>query len=95
MQRGLISEVLDWIADKANYIPGYRLLTIMLGVNPINMSRVERSGANILRAIVEFLPGGGLIVEALDRYGVFDRAGHGSSSSSRRSAWSGACSATP
>jgi Domain of unknown function (DUF4157)/Bacterial toxin 4 len=75
VQRGLISEVLDWIADKANYIPGYRLLTIILGVNPINMSRVERSGANILRAIVEFLPGGGLIVEALDRYGVFDRAG--------------------
>jgi len=75
VQRGIISEALDWFADKANYIPGFRLITIVIGINPINMSRVERSAANILRALVEFLPGGGLIVEALDRYGIFDRAG--------------------
>ena len=75
VQRGLISEALDWFADRANLIPGFRLFTVVIGLNPINMSRVERSGANILRALVEFLPGGGLIVEALDRYGIFERAG--------------------
>lgn len=75
VQRGVISEALDWFADKANYIPGFRLITIVIGINPINMSRVDRSAANILRALVEFLPGGGLIVEALDRYGIFDKAG--------------------
>ena len=75
VQRGIISEALDWFADKANYIPGFRLITVVIGINPINMSRVERSAANILRALVEFLPGGGLIVEALDRYGIFDKAG--------------------
>lgn len=74
-QRGLVSEALDWIADHANHIPGFRLFTIILGINPINQARVERSGANILRALVEFLPGGGLIVEALERYGIFERAG--------------------
>ena len=47
----------------------------MLGVNPINMSAVDRSAANILRALVEFLPGGGLITEALDNAGVFEKAG--------------------
>jgi hypothetical protein len=74
-QRGMVSEALDWFADKANYIPGFRLFTIVIGMNPINQARVAPSGANILRALVEFLPGGGLIVEALDRYGIFERAG--------------------
>lgn len=75
VQRLGISDALNFFADAANNIPGYRMFTIILGVNPINMSRVDRSAANILRAIVEFIPGGGLIVQALDAYGVFERAG--------------------
>ena len=39
------------------------------------MSRVERSAANILRALIEFIPGGALITQALDNYGVFDKVG--------------------
>jgi hypothetical protein len=74
-QRWGLGSILDWIADKANIIPGFRMFTIVLGVNPINMSAVDRSAANILRAIVEFIPGGGLIVMALDNYGVFEKAG--------------------
>lgn len=75
VQRLGISDALDYFARQANNIPGFRMFTIVLGVNPINMSRVDRSAANILRAVVEFIPGGGLIVQALDAYGVFDRAG--------------------
>ncbi|HYR09294.1 MAG TPA: DUF4157 domain-containing protein, partial [Longimicrobium sp.] len=75
VQRLGISDALDYFADKANLIPGFRMLTIILGVNPVNMSRVERSAANIMRAIVEFIPGGGLITKALDNYGVFDKVG--------------------
>src|ERR1043165_1372586 len=56
-----IPDPLDWLANKANMIPGFRMFTIVLGVNPINMSSVDRSAANILRALIEFLPGGGLI----------------------------------
>ena len=74
-QRGIVSRALNWIADKANYIPGFRLLTIVIGVNPINMSTVERSGANILRALIEFIPGGGLIVDALNNHGIFEKGG--------------------
>ena len=70
-----ISDALDYIADKANNIPGYRMFTIILGVNPINMSRVDRSAGNILRAIIEFLPGGALITQALDNHGVFNKVG--------------------
>ncbi|SKA36529.1 protein of unknown function [Chitinophaga eiseniae] len=68
-------DVLDWLAEKAYHIPGYRMFTIVIGVNPINGESADRSAANILRAIVEFLPGGHLITEALDKYNVFEKAG--------------------
>ncbi len=75
VQRLGISDALDYFADQANLIPGFRMFTIVLGVNPINMSRVEANAANILRAVVEFIPGGGLITKALDNHGVFDKVG--------------------
>ena len=70
-----IPDPLDWLANKANIIPGFRMFTIVLGVNPINMSAVDRSAANILRALIEFMPGGGHITQALDNSGVFEKAG--------------------
>jgi hypothetical protein len=75
VQRLGLSDALDYIADHANLIPGFRMFTIVLGVNPINMTPVERSAANILRAVVELIPTGGLITRALDTYGVFDKVG--------------------
>ena len=75
VQRGIVSRALDWIADKANYIPGFRMLTIVIGRNPINMAKVDRSGENILRALIEFIPGGHLIVEALENHGVMQKGG--------------------
>lgn len=75
VQRLGLSDALDYFADKANLIPGFRMFTIILGVNPINMSRVERSAANILRAVIEMIPGGALISQALENNGVFARAG--------------------
>lgn len=75
IQRWGLSSVLNYFADKVNLIPGFRMFTIVLGVNPINMSPVQRNAANIMRAIVEFIPGGGLITQALDNYGVFDKVG--------------------
>lgn len=75
VQRLGLSDVLDFFADKANYIPGFRMLTVVLGVNPVNMRSVDRSAANVLRAVVEFMPGGALITQALDKYGVFEKVG--------------------
>lgn len=70
-----MSDALNYFADAANAIPGYRMFTILIGVNPINMNAVEASAANILRALVEFLPGGVVITRVLDSYGIFDRVG--------------------
>jgi hypothetical protein len=67
--------ILDWFADKANYIPGFRMFTVVLGVNPINMAAADRSAGNVLRAVIEFIPGGKLIGDALESHGIFDRIG--------------------
>ncbi len=64
-----------FFAERAHHLPGFRLLAIALGTNPIDGGRVDRSAANVLRAVVELVPGGGLIAQALERYGVLDRAG--------------------
>ncbi|MFB6454699.1 DUF4157 domain-containing protein [Chitinophaga sp. Hz27] len=68
-------DVIDWLAEKAYNIPGFRMFTIVIGVNPINGETADSSAANILRAIVEFLPGGHIITQALEKYNVFEKAG--------------------
>ncbi|TNV63065.1 DUF4157 domain-containing protein, partial [Corallococcus exiguus] len=74
-QRLGIGNPLNYFAEKANNIPGFRMFTVALGMNPINMTPVDRSAANVMRAAVELIPGGALITEALNNHGVFDRAG--------------------
>ena len=75
VQRLGIQDALDYFADKAYHIPGFRMLTIVLGFNPINRRSTDRSAANILRALIELVPGGHLITQALDNHGVFNKAG--------------------
>lgn len=75
-QRLGIGDALHWFADKANFIPGFRLLTIVIGLNPINMSPVERSAANLLRALLEMIPlTGKLIGDALESHGILAKVG--------------------
>ncbi|MCX6218602.1 DUF4157 domain-containing protein [Spirosoma sp.] len=75
VQRLGMQDALDYFADKAYNIPGFRMLTIVLGFNPINRQSTDRSAANILRALIELVPGGHLITQALDNHGVFAKAG--------------------
>jgi hypothetical protein len=75
VQRGVISRARNWAADKANNIPGYSMLTVILGFNPINGRDVPRNAANIFRGIMGFLPGGDLIWRALTNHGIFDKVG--------------------
>jgi hypothetical protein len=75
VQRLGLSDALNYFADKARLIPGFSMFTVVLGINPINMARVERTPANILRAAIELIPGGALITQALDNYGIVDRVG--------------------
>jgi hypothetical protein len=74
VQRLGMQDVLDYFADKAYNIPGYRMLTLILGFNPINMRSTPRTAANVLRALVELIPGGHVITQVLDNHGVTNRA---------------------
>ena len=74
IQGSWLSEGLDWVAGKANNIPGFRLFTLIVGTNPINGSSVDRTPANVLRGLIELVPGGGQIVQALDNHKIIDRA---------------------
>jgi len=73
VQRLGLQDALDYFADKAANIPGFTMLTVIIGFNPINQRSVDRSAANILRAMVEMVPGGHMISQALDNHGVFNR----------------------
>ncbi|OEZ63945.1 DUF4157 domain-containing protein [Duganella sp. HH105] len=63
----------DYFAGKASAIPGFTMLTVVIGFNPINNARVERSAGNILRGAIELIPGGFVITEALNNHGIFDK----------------------
>lgn len=74
VQRLGLQDALDYFAERAAHIPGFRMLTVVIGFNPINQRQTERSASNILRALVEIAPGGRLITQALDNHGVINRA---------------------
>lgn len=63
----------EYFADKARAIPGFTMLTVVIGLNPITNTRVERSAGNILRGAIEMIPGGSLITDALNAHGVFGK----------------------
>ena len=64
---------INYIADKARIIPGFSMLTVLLGYNPITRESVDRSAGNILRAAIEMIPGGFVITQALDAHGIFTK----------------------
>ncbi|RQS65773.1 DUF4157 domain-containing protein [Burkholderia sp. Bp8963] len=67
-------DALDKFAEWAYAIPGFRLLTLILGFNPISMRSADRTAANILRALIELMPGGSFITRALDNHGIINKA---------------------
>ncbi|NHZ64618.1 eCIS core domain-containing protein [Massilia genomosp. 1] len=62
----------EYFARRAAAVPGFTMLTVVIGFNPINNARVDRNAGNILRGAIEMIPGGNLITEALNNHGVFD-----------------------
>jgi hypothetical protein len=74
VQRSVIDDALDWIADKAAYIPGYTLLTVIIGRNPINNRRIDPTPTNLLQGVLELVPVvGRLLFQALQASGALDR----------------------
>lgn len=73
VQRGLLPDPMEYIASKAESIPGFTMFTVVIGFNPITMSNVDRSAGNILRGAIQLIPGGSYITDALNNHGIFDK----------------------
>ena len=63
----------SFIANKAADIPGFPLLTQVIGYNPITNARVDRNVGNILKEAIKMIPGGESIINAINNYGIFDK----------------------
>jgi|CXWL01.1.fsa_nt_gi hypothetical protein len=64
----------SFFASKAAAIPGFTMLTVVIGSNPITGASVDRSAGNILRGVIEMIPVIGVhITEALNNHGVFGK----------------------
>ena len=76
VQRFGLDTVAEKIGEYANKLPGFRMLTVVLGRNPITGKEVDRNAANVLQAAVEMIPGGVLISDALKAHGIFEKGGN-------------------
>jgi hypothetical protein len=63
----------EYFANKAENIPGFTMLTVVIGYNPITNARVARTAGNILKGAIQIIPGGKFISDALDSHGIFDQ----------------------
>ena len=75
VQRLGLDDVLDGLAELAANVPGFTLLTLIIGRNPINLRVVERNAVNLLRGFMGLIPGGEVLFQVLERYGVVRRLG--------------------
>ena len=57
-----VSRGVDWILSKISpilkRIPGYSLLTVILGKDIITGNAVERNGPNLIKGVIGLVPGG-------------------------------------
>jgi len=67
------SFILDGLASLAANIPGYTLLTVIIGRNPINMEAVDRSPLNILRGFMGLIPSGEVLFQILKNYSIAEK----------------------
>lgn len=66
--------LLSRLAAHADQIPGFRLLTVILGRNPFTDQAVPRTAENLIHGFISLLPGGDAIYEQLAESGVIAQA---------------------
>lgn len=75
VQRGIGDWILDGVAKLANNIPGFSLLTVFLGKNPITDQPVPRNAVTLTRGVLGLLgPVGEQVFQNLNNSGAIERA---------------------
>src|SRR5262249_43959839 len=68
------SAAVNFFRTRARAIPGYDLLAVILGRDPISQEPVERNAVNLIRGVLGLIPGGTQMFENLQRANVIQRA---------------------
>jgi len=66
--------VMAFIKDKAKTIRGYDLLGFILGRDPITQQPVERTAENLIKGVLDLVPGGDALFENLQQAKIIQRA---------------------
>jgi hypothetical protein len=66
--------LLGWLSTHADRIPGFRLLTVIIGVNPFTGEAVPRTAENLVGGFIALLPGGEATYAKLAESGVIAEA---------------------
>jgi hypothetical protein len=62
--------LLAWLSSFAHEVPGFHLVTVIIGRNPFTGEEVPRTAQNIIRGFISLLPGGNEIYARLEETGV-------------------------
>lgn len=63
----------DFIKDNVRHVPGYTLLTVVAGYDPLNDVNVDRNAINLIEGFMGLIPFGTAIFDKLQEYGIIDR----------------------
>ncbi len=68
----------QWLLEKlsafATQMPGFHLLGVILGKNPITKAPVERNASNLIHGVLGLLPGGNILFENLQKAAAIEAA---------------------
>jgi hypothetical protein len=66
--------LLGWLSSFADEVPGFHLITVILGRNPFTEEAVPRTAENIIRGFITLLPGGNATYQQLAETGTIAQA---------------------
>ncbi|WP_433292404.1 eCIS core domain-containing protein [Actinoplanes sp. CA-030573] len=66
--------LLDWLSSEAGKLRGYRLMTVILGQDPVTGKAVPRTAENLIGGFIALLPGGEATYQKLAEAGVIAEA---------------------
>ena len=72
--KGGVKWLVGKLAPYAQKIPGYSLLSVVLGKDPITGRKVKRDPVNLLGEFLGLIPGGSALFESLNKTGAIDSA---------------------
>ncbi len=72
--QAVVDEVKHKVSETVRKLPGYTLLTILLGQDPFTGQKVARTPTSLAHAVLELAPGGADLFQKLEQHHVLSKA---------------------